>query len=52
MKNDALEFDPYDYYKKELKGKVSERAKELIENLTKKANIDTEIVLNVRDIRF
>ena len=42
MKNDALEFDPYDYYKKELKGKVSERAKELIENLTKKANIDTE----------
>lgn len=43
MKNmNGLEFDPYDFYKKDLKEQVNEKATKLIEDLTKKGNVDID----------
>lgn len=38
----GLEFDPYDFYKKDLKEQVNEKATKLIEDLTKKGNVDID----------
>ena len=44
MRNtNGLEFDPYDYYKGILKQEVNDKSTELIENVTKNANIDLEL---------
>ena len=39
----GLEFDPYDYYKKNLKEEVNLGSQELIDKLTKESNVDINL---------